>query len=72
MLIIGCDLHSRYQVIVMVDTETGEAGVARGSISAPRLSFRLRPSCRLQVTSARGLTAVQSISNGKRQNAKGN
>ena len=24
MLIIGCDLHSRYQVIAMLDTETGE------------------------------------------------
>jgi len=24
MSIIGCDLHSRYQVIAMLDTETGE------------------------------------------------
>lgn len=24
MLIIGCDLHTRYQIIAMVDTETGE------------------------------------------------
>jgi hypothetical protein len=23
-LIIGCDLHTRYQVIAMLDTETGE------------------------------------------------
>ena len=29
MLIIGCDLHSRYQVIVMVDTETGEVTTRR-------------------------------------------
>jgi hypothetical protein len=24
MMIIGCDLHTRYQQIAMVDTETGE------------------------------------------------
>jgi hypothetical protein len=24
MVIIGCDLHSRHQVIAMLDTETGE------------------------------------------------
>lgn len=24
MLIIGCDLHTRYQNVAMVDTETGE------------------------------------------------
>jgi hypothetical protein len=24
MLIIGCDLHTRYQQIAMLDTETGE------------------------------------------------
>jgi len=29
MVIIGCDLHSRYQVIAMLDTETGEIGTRR-------------------------------------------
>ena len=29
MLIIGCDLHSRYQVIAMVNTETGEVTTRR-------------------------------------------
>jgi len=29
MLIIGCDLHSRYQVIAMLDTETGEVVTRR-------------------------------------------
>jgi transposase len=29
MLIIGCDLHSRYQVIAMLDTETGEVARRR-------------------------------------------
>jgi hypothetical protein len=29
MSIIGCDLHSRYQVIAMLDTETGEASLGR-------------------------------------------
>ena len=24
MMIIGCDLHTRYQQVAMVDTETGE------------------------------------------------
>jgi hypothetical protein len=24
MMIIGCDLHTRYQQIAMVDTDTGE------------------------------------------------
>jgi hypothetical protein len=26
MMIIGCDLHTRYQQVAMVDTETGESG----------------------------------------------
>jgi hypothetical protein len=29
MLIIGCDLHSRYQVIARLDTETGEISTRR-------------------------------------------
>jgi hypothetical protein len=29
MLIIGCDLHLRYQVIAMLDTETGEISTRR-------------------------------------------
>ena len=29
MLIIGCDLHSRYQVIAMLDRETGEVSTRR-------------------------------------------
>ena len=29
MSIIGCDLHSRYQVIAMVETETGEVTTRR-------------------------------------------
>jgi transposase len=29
MLIIGCDLHSRYQVIAILDTETGEIRTRR-------------------------------------------
>jgi transposase len=29
MLIIGCDFHSRFQQIAMVDTETGELIVRR-------------------------------------------
>ena len=29
MLIIGCDLHSRYQVVAMLDTETGEVVTRR-------------------------------------------
>jgi hypothetical protein len=29
MLIIGCDLHSRYQVVAMLDTETGEVSTRR-------------------------------------------
>jgi hypothetical protein len=29
MSIIGCDLHTRYQVIAMLDTETGEIVMSR-------------------------------------------
>jgi hypothetical protein len=29
MVIIGCDLHSRYQVIAMLETETGEITTRR-------------------------------------------
>ena len=29
MSIIGCDLHSRYQVIALVETETGEVVTRR-------------------------------------------
>lgn len=29
MMIIGCDLHTRYQQIAMLDTETGEEGERR-------------------------------------------
>ncbi len=29
MSIIGCDLHSRYQVIAMLDAETGEVSTRR-------------------------------------------
>ena len=48
MMIIGCDLHTRYQRIAMVDTETGEfvqrrleheSGEARGFYGAPLLAL---------------------------------
>ena len=31
MLIIGCDLHTRYQVIAMLNSETGDRVLLRGN-----------------------------------------
>ena len=36
MMIIGCDLHTRYQQIAMVDTETGEFVQRRWNTKAER------------------------------------
>jgi len=50
MMIIGCDLHTRYQQIAMLDTETGEEverrlehenGEARAFYSALRAPARV-------------------------------
>jgi hypothetical protein len=62
MMIIGCDLHTRYQQIAMVDTETGElvqrATLTGGCLStlteitggAPLLARQSRPPARQLAT----------------------
>ena len=57
-MIIGCDLHTRYQQIAMVDTETGElvqrrleherevAAIPGQSLSSPLDGAHQRPSSR--------------------------
>jgi hypothetical protein len=43
MMIIGCDLHTRYQQIAMVDTETGEFVERRLGLNVDRINLWVRP-----------------------------